>query len=174
MKKIIMLPIVICVALASIYFINATNTDFEKDLGGKHQIKSHKITNNSEDYAEIQLDLTHSSKDKLKPTIKVLKGDDLVYFGEKKVKDDTLGNYIIELTFTDTWIQKNGKNQMEKLSKDLQTAEDKSNRLLNNVKIAYPPDDAMMVLYFGVSEEPEVNIEEDSDYIKVKLNKKIK
>lgn len=60
----------------------------------------------------MSIDLAHATKDKVNYKVRVLSGQDLVYKGEGKVKDSSLGNYIVELTIYDTGVQKNLKIYM--------------------------------------------------------------
>lgn len=111
MKKKLFL-LIPCLIIAILVFINATNSDFEKGTNGIHQIKQVNIKKNYKTNANVSIDLAHATKDKVNYKVRVLSGQDLVYKGEGKVKDSSLGNYIVELTIYDTGVQKNLKIYM--------------------------------------------------------------
>lgn len=167
-KKLTILLLVVCLSLVGIFFVNAVNNDFEKETGGKHQIKNYSIVSNNANEAKIELSIAKSSKDKVNPSIRVLDENDLVYAGEGQIKDPNLGKYRVELQFTDVRLQKNLAKQLG-LKKHIlgKQAED----LLESIKVAYPPDDALMVVYLGCSSKPQTQIVELEDKIVITLKK---
>lgn len=169
MRKLSTLLVLLCLGLVATFFINATTNDFEKEIGGKHQIKGVKVQKNDLSSAEIEFELARGSKNKVKSSVKVLTANDPIYSGESQVIDETLGKYRVALTFTDVRLQKKLINELG-LKKN--SFGKKGQNLLETVKIAYPPDDALMVIYLGTDTEPQLSVDEHEDKIVVKLAKK--
>lgn len=165
-SKLFALLTMVLLGVVGVLFINATNNDYQKEVGGKHQIKGYKVVANSQNESIIEFNIARSSSDKVNPSVKTLSEQDLVYQGEGQVIDPTLGKYRVQLTFTDTRLQKELVKQLGLKKKDLSSSE-----LLKSIKVAYPPDDSLMVIYLGFDSKPQVNVEELEDKLVVKLTK---
>lgn len=165
MKNKIFILASIILVVSSIFFVNKTDNDYDKKLGGKHQITGYKINKLDNNESEVIFSTTHAGKGKMDPKVKVLNGDDYIFKGEKKVKDNSLGKYIVEITYIDTRVQKMAK---EKIKNDNEYLV-KSNNLINKVDIAYPPDDSMMVVYIGCNKKPTIETTETNKELKIKL-----
>lgn len=166
-KNILILGVVLCIIISSFIFINAVNNDFENDIGGLHQIKSFDIKNNDLNNAKLLFKMSHATKDKVTSAYKVLTDEDPLFIGESKGIDKTLGKYIVEIKLNNVRIQ-------TKLSKELGLKTNKKsfdNELLKNIRIAYPPDDSMVVIYIGFDSKPTVDITENGEDIEVNFQK---
>lgn len=168
MKKFRNILLLLCIGLIGVLFINAVNNDYEKEIGGKHQIKDYKILSNNDKEAKLEIPIAKASKDKVNPSFKILAHDDPIYKGEDKVIDPSLGKYRVELQFTDVRLQKKLSQEL-KLNKQIIGKQGQD--LLESIKMAYPPDDSLMVMYLGCSVEPQIEISETEDKIIINLKK---
>ncbi|MEA1960845.1 MAG: stalk domain-containing protein [Bacillota bacterium] len=124
------------------------NDDTDNPLVGNSNIENYSIFNNT----AKKTDLLFSFADTIQePQLRILAKDELVFKGETKVKDDSLGDYRVELLFSDTALT---PALREKLSLETTTIED--NNLVQAIRLAYPPDDSAMVIYLGCKAYPRV------------------
>ena len=179
MKNRITTVFIICsLIIISTFFINLTDNDFDKTIREGHQIKSFEVKHTDEKETKLNFKLVHGNnavklldtyfkkRNKANPSVRVLNQDSYIFQGERKVKGSSLGKYIVELTYTDTWLQEGAKEAIksnrERLGKE-------NNSLLKTIKVAYPPDDSMMVIYLGCNTKPDVEVFESHDEIEVIL-----
>lgn len=167
-KKIGLIALIACLTLVATFFINAKNQDFEKDIGGLYQIKTHKMVVNNKDESKIKLKLSRNSLKKITSSYRIINEDEPIFVGESKKVVNDLGKYRVELTLYDTRLQKQFSKELGFKTNKIEDGKG----LLKNIRVAYPPDDSMMVLYFGSDDEPSVDISEDSEGIVVNLKKK--
>jgi len=180
-KKITLIIAILFLCLTSVLFINATTNDFESRTGGLHQIKDMSMDLNNQDEAKIIFNMANSPN-MTKPKVTILGEDEPVFFGEKKVEDPSLGKYKVELMFTDTRIQKEVRNRLGLKTNSINTKGSllegsllqnaptiSKNSLLQSIKVAYPPDDSLMVIYLGCKSKPNVDLQQENNQLIVNL-----
>lgn len=159
---------IMLILLAGVFFVNATNTDYDKITGGKHQIKQYRVLSNNGNEAEIVFDIVRTTEDKVNPKVEILSEKDPVYDRESQIIDSNLGKYRLSLIFTDTRLQ---QKLSTKTGRKINMLGNKNIDLLESIKVAYPPDDSLMVIYLGCSAKPDFTLEETNENIKIRLSK---
>ena len=167
MKKflgtVFLIIILICLTVLSVY---ATSKKYEQVSGVKH-IHKYSINANTQIEGEIELEFIDSNIDTLQAIINLNDENGLVWKGEDKVKDSSLGKYKIEILFYDTDVSELIYNELK-----LGTKKIGNNNLIESIRLFYPPDDSMVGLYFGCNSEPEVNFTKHNGKIRINLKSK--
>lgn len=130
--------------------ISLTNSSIDKEAVSRTEIEDYIIAANSNKEAYISFYTNTTMK---KPQIKVLAKNDPVFKGESEVQDDSLGEYRVELLFSDIHAS---AALREKLG--LETVQISGDNLLQSMRLAYPPDDSAMVIYLGCKSLPRVDL----------------
>ena len=152
LKKILTLFILIlCLGLICTLFISAMNYDYDKTIGGQFQIKEMNIVSNSEQKALIEFNIVPSIKEKFKPQFNILKQNDPIFQGEQKISQSSLGEYIIEIILPNTKLQKKLRSELSLKIINKGNSE----QILQNIKVSYPPDDSLMIIYLGCNYYPQ-------------------
>lgn len=159
---------VMCTILVGIYFVRALPADYDKRIGGNFQIKSFIVDNNETSAARLTIDVVRGTSKPLEPHIEVIDPRQTpIYKGGGAITDLTLGEYVVVITFLDTWLQDNARQTLS--VRGINTTKSEKNELLKHVRVAYPPDDAMMVIYLGCSTKPIVETQQKGNELIVTL-----
>ncbi|HBC93565.1 MAG TPA: hypothetical protein DCZ10_11900 [Pelotomaculum sp.] len=164
-----MITIMILLAFFAAVFLYVKLNNYEIETGGIFQIKDMKIETNNSEESKIVFDIISSTESMVEPSISILEENDPIYVGEKKVKDTSLGKYRVELMFNDTRFQKSIRKNMG--LKKHSIASEMEGAILESLKVAYPPDDSKMVIYFGCNVKPQVIYQHDDNKFEVILKK---
>ena len=168
MKKILALIIAIFIVLALITLVTVLATginEYEFDNRGMYQVKDLKVTQNSTDQSQVSIGIAQSSFNVVRSSIRFLTRDQPVFVGEREIIDNTLGDFRVELTLSDSSLQSKLINQF--LTNTYLTDPAKTG-FLQSIRVAYPGDDATMVIYFGFDKKPQVEL--ISNFRNVTLN----
>lgn len=162
--------VVICALIAGLYFVRAAVGGYDPRLGGRYQIRSLGVSKNDADEVRLVLGLARGTLEKLISSVEVIDPRQTpIYVGENPVVDTSLGEYVVVITFRDTWIQKDAKQMLS--TKGFNPPGIGKNPLLGHVRVTYPPDDAMMVIYLGCSVRPIVDTEVKGNQFVVTLRR---
>jgi hypothetical protein len=129
--------------------IGLTSKNVNQEVAGKAQIEDYMVAVNSSKEADISF---YTNK-VVKPQVKVLSKNDPVFKGEDKVKDDSLGEYRLEILLYDTDVSKALRDKL-----GLETVKINGDNLLQSIRLAYPPDDSAMAIYLGCKAFPRVDL----------------
>lgn len=149
-KLFVFFGVVSIMVLASALFINASIGEDRFSDGIKHV----KITTNSLSQKLLSIEHGGGYSQNAKYSVRLMDQEDLEYYGERLIKNDgSLGKYRIEIMFYDL-------KASSSLAKEYPIgAVHEINDVLDGnistykIRIAYPPDDSMFVMYVG-SDEP--------------------
>ena len=157
--------------------------EYKKSLGNHHesepglafQIRSMDVLSNTPDSATVVLrTVSGGGAWDLPPhEVNVLAESEPLYMGEGKATDDTLSKHRVELLLADTSLQGTVREAYGLTTKTLAGAEagDEGKGILKAIRVAYPPDDALMVMYFGCESEPTVSVLKNYGEIVVTLTR---
>lgn len=162
--------IVFCTIMAGLYFVRATPADYDKRIGGQYQIKAFEVNKNEEGEARLSIGVVRGTSKPLKPLIEIIDPKQTpIYKGGGLVTDLTLGEYVVVMTFWDTRLQDSVRQMLSLVGSSAK--ESGQNDFLEHVRVTYPPDDAMMVIYLGCSAKPLVETQQKGDELIVTLRR---
>ena len=133
----------------------------DKEATGSTELNDYSISTNNSKEADLYLDTNSTAR---KPQLKVLGSNDPVFKGENQVQDPSLGEYRLEILFSD--IRASAALQ-DKLG--LETVKLSDDGLLQSIRLAYPPDDSAMVIYLGCQSYPRAELITNDNGFFIKL-----
>jgi len=145
--------------LLGLYFVRATPANYDKRIGGQYQINSFLLSKNEVNEARLTIGWVKATAESLRPRIEVVDPRQTpIHRGEGLVTDLTLGEYIVAITFFDTELQESVREYLSLAG--VSTEKAGKNVFLEHVRVAYPPDDSMMVIYLGLSAKPTIETQQ--------------
>ncbi len=151
----------------------------ELEQGLAFQIRSMDVLSNTPDSVTVVLRTVSAGGAWDLPVhdVKVLGENEPLFIGEGKAKDDTLSKSRVELLLTDTTMQKAVREEYGLTTKTVAGTHGQGGGgggeggLLKAIRVAYPPDDALMAIYFGCESEPVVSVVKNYGEIVVTLTR---
>lgn len=150
------------IALGTLTFVFAAPLDYDRSTGGQHQIREMTISDSGNTGLSLSFKLAHATRNAVKVTVEVLDSSTTpIYQGERLVKDESLGKYVVALTLIDTRLQKDVKSKLNLQGMQIPDAR----HIVSHIRVAYPPDDSMLVIYVGCKSKPAVSTSEKDNVL---------
>ena len=142
--------VVIIMGLAAVLFINASNGEEKYPEG----VRNVKITENNSGQRVLRIEHGGGYSENSHYSVRMMAQDDKEFYGEKLIENNgSLGKYRIEIMFGS--VKASSALYKDYPSGTVHEIKDVSDVInsIYKIKIAYPPDDSMFVIYVG-SDEP--------------------